>query len=198
MKLSFICCPHRCTVVGNPGRVLGFFWQILLRGVLGVVRKSGGGGVLFYYIIMWKFFKNRYRGYMKCPLLSPLCASMAALFKKAIVRLNDDVWMIFFVRRSNSKRNSNSSKFCWISEYFCWSRRRDWSYYLPSVLEKLLLCEVKSLRILFQYFLLLNCFKNNALLKHSPDGVLLLASEDLFKFQQKKQNWKLFDFWKSK
>jgi hypothetical protein len=26
---------------------------------------------------MWKFFKNLYRGYMRCPLpLSPLCASM--------------------------------------------------------------------------------------------------------------------------
>jgi hypothetical protein len=38
---------HRCTVVGNSGGgPLGFFWQILLRGVLGVVRKSGGGRVL--------------------------------------------------------------------------------------------------------------------------------------------------------
>ncbi len=34
---------HRYTVVENPGEgVLGFFWQILLRGVIGVVRKSGG------------------------------------------------------------------------------------------------------------------------------------------------------------
>jgi hypothetical protein len=31
---------HRCTVVGNPRGVLGIFWQILLRGVLGVVGKS--------------------------------------------------------------------------------------------------------------------------------------------------------------
>ena len=47
---------HRCTVVGNPGgSVLGFFWQILLRGVLGVVRKSGV--VVFYCIFMWKFLK---------------------------------------------------------------------------------------------------------------------------------------------
>ena len=31
---------HRCTVVGNPGGVGPcFFWQILLRGVLGVMRK---------------------------------------------------------------------------------------------------------------------------------------------------------------
>ncbi len=42
------------------------FWQIILRGVLGVVRKLGGG-VVFYCIFMWKFFKNRYRGYMRCP-----------------------------------------------------------------------------------------------------------------------------------
>jgi hypothetical protein len=35
---------HRCTVVGNPGGVLGVFWQILLRVVLGVVRKSGRWG----------------------------------------------------------------------------------------------------------------------------------------------------------
>ncbi len=42
--LPFIRRNHRCTVAGNPGwGVLGFFWQILLRGVLGVVRKSGGG-----------------------------------------------------------------------------------------------------------------------------------------------------------
>jgi hypothetical protein len=30
---------HRCTVVGNPGGDPWDFWQILLRGVLGVVRK---------------------------------------------------------------------------------------------------------------------------------------------------------------
>ncbi len=61
---------HRCTVVGNPGGILGVFWQILLRGVLGVVRISGGG-VVFYCIFMWKFFKNLYRGYMRCPPLPP-------------------------------------------------------------------------------------------------------------------------------
>jgi hypothetical protein len=47
---------HRCTVVGNPGGGPSGLWQILLRGVLGVVRKSVWGGH-FYCIFMWKFFK---------------------------------------------------------------------------------------------------------------------------------------------
>jgi hypothetical protein len=52
-KRKYFRQKHRCTVVGNPGGgVLGFFWQILLRGVLGVVRKSGGGGrvLLHFYV----------------------------------------------------------------------------------------------------------------------------------------------------
>ncbi len=40
---------HRCTVVGNPGGGgPWFFRQILLRGVLGVVRKSG----FFFFIAL--------------------------------------------------------------------------------------------------------------------------------------------------
>jgi hypothetical protein len=47
---------HRCTVVGNPGGwVLGIFWQMLLRGVLGVVRKSGG--VVFIAFLCGSFTK---------------------------------------------------------------------------------------------------------------------------------------------
>jgi hypothetical protein len=42
---------HRCTVVGNPrgGGVFGDFWQILLRGVLGVCEKirEGSGFIAF-------------------------------------------------------------------------------------------------------------------------------------------------------
>ncbi len=48
-----------CTVVGNPGGgggVLGFFGRILLRGVLGVVRKSGGGGGSCYISFLFGSF----------------------------------------------------------------------------------------------------------------------------------------------
>ncbi len=41
----------------SRGVVLGVFWQILLRGVLGVVRKSVWVGGLLYCIFMWKFSK---------------------------------------------------------------------------------------------------------------------------------------------
>jgi hypothetical protein len=42
------------------------FWQILLRGVLEVVRKLEGGGsfLLHFYV---EVFQNLYRGYMRCP-----------------------------------------------------------------------------------------------------------------------------------
>ncbi len=43
-----------------------FFWQILLRGVLGVVRKSVGGH--FYCIFMWKFSKICIGGTWGAPL----------------------------------------------------------------------------------------------------------------------------------
>ena len=59
----------------SKGGVLGFFWQILLRGVLGVVRKLGG--VVFYCIFMWKFFKNLYRGNIRCT--PPVCIYAFAL-----------------------------------------------------------------------------------------------------------------------
>jgi hypothetical protein len=65
--------PHRCTVVGNPGGGgTWFFWQILLRGVLGVVRKSVGGKsfLLHFYV---EVFKNLYRGYMRCLPSPPVC-----------------------------------------------------------------------------------------------------------------------------
>ena len=50
--------------------VLGVFWQILLMGVLGVVRKSGGGSFLLHFYV--EVFQNLYRGYMRCPL-PPVC-----------------------------------------------------------------------------------------------------------------------------
>ncbi len=65
---------HRCTVVGNPGGVLGVFWEILLRGVLGVVRKLEGGSFLLHFYV--EVFQNLFRGYMRCPPSTPLCASM--------------------------------------------------------------------------------------------------------------------------
>jgi hypothetical protein len=43
---------------------------------------------MFYCIFMWKFFKNLYRGYMRCPPppLSPaLCASMILTWKSEVV-----------------------------------------------------------------------------------------------------------------
>ncbi len=58
---------HTCTVVGNPGGVIGYFWQIILRGVLGVVRKSVGGGGSFLLHFYVEVFKNLDRGYMRCP-----------------------------------------------------------------------------------------------------------------------------------
>jgi hypothetical protein len=71
---------QRCTVVGNPGEggSLGFFGKFFWGGYLGLWENQGGG-VVFYCIFMWKFFKNLYRGYMRCPPsppLPPLCASM--------------------------------------------------------------------------------------------------------------------------
>jgi hypothetical protein len=53
---------------------LGFFWQILLRGVLGVVRKPVGGSFLLHFYV--EVFKNLYRGYMRGPLPPPLFAFM--------------------------------------------------------------------------------------------------------------------------
>ena len=50
-------CNHRCTVVGNPGGGPWVFWQILLRGVLGVVRKSVGE-VVFIAFLCGSFQKS--------------------------------------------------------------------------------------------------------------------------------------------
>jgi hypothetical protein len=36
---------------------------------------------VFYCICMWKFFKNLYRRYMRCPPPPPLCASMRVALK---------------------------------------------------------------------------------------------------------------------
>ncbi len=65
---------HRCTVVGNPGGVLGFFWQILLRGVLRVVRKSGWGScyIAFLYRSFSKIFIGGTWG-APLPPLPPVC-----------------------------------------------------------------------------------------------------------------------------
>jgi hypothetical protein len=42
------------------------------------VRKSGG--VVFYCIFMWKFFKNLYRGYMRCPPPSHLSPTPVCIY----------------------------------------------------------------------------------------------------------------------
>ncbi len=64
---------HGCTVVGNPGGGGGpwGFGQIVLRGVLWVVRKSRGFCVLFH------FYATIFRTLRPSPL--PLCASMLNL-----------------------------------------------------------------------------------------------------------------------
>ncbi len=65
---------HRCTVVGNPGvggGVLGVFWQIFLREVLGVVRKSGGGGLCFI-AFLFESFSKIFLGVHEVPLPLPL------------------------------------------------------------------------------------------------------------------------------
>ncbi len=74
---------HWCTVVGNPGGggSLGVFGQILLRGVLGVVRKSVGG-VSFLLHFDVEVFQNLYRVYMGCPP-SPPCVHL--LFKHCVI-----------------------------------------------------------------------------------------------------------------
>ncbi len=70
---------HRCTVVGSPGGggYLVFFWQILLRGVLGVVRKSVRGSLLLHFYV--EVFQNLYRGYMRCPH-SPLSSPPVCIY----------------------------------------------------------------------------------------------------------------------
>jgi hypothetical protein len=103
---------------------VGAPWVFLanpFEGVLGVVRKSGG--VMFYCIFKWKFFKNLYRGYMRCPLLpslSPLCASMPtglgsiAIFDEAI---NTYFLIIFYgFQQSDFQR----------SDYFPKKTQRSW------------------------------------------------------------------------
>ena len=64
---------HRCTVVGNPGGVsLVFLANSFDGGTWGCEKIRGG--VVFYCIFMWKFFKNLYREYMRCPPpLPPVC-----------------------------------------------------------------------------------------------------------------------------
>ncbi len=45
--------------------VLGFFWQILLRGVLGGCEKIRGGRVLLHFYV--EVFQKSLKGYMRCP-----------------------------------------------------------------------------------------------------------------------------------
>ena len=97
---------HRCTVVGNPGRgVLGFFWQILLRGYLGLWENQRGVGV-FYCIFMWKFFKNLYKRYMRCPLPPPPCVHL--WFKQNVLNYK------------NRKRECRAQK-CFYELFVDWS-----------------------------------------------------------------------------
>jgi hypothetical protein len=53
---------HRCTVVGNPGGVLGFFLTNSFEGDTWGCEKIWEVGVMFYCIFMWKSFKDLYRG----------------------------------------------------------------------------------------------------------------------------------------
>jgi hypothetical protein len=78
---------HWCTVVGNPGGAGSWvFWQILLRGVLGIVRKSVGGGVVFISFLCGSFQKIFIGGTWGAPPPAPsLCASMATSFTLIVV-----------------------------------------------------------------------------------------------------------------
>ena len=60
---------HRCTVVGNPGGGSLFFLPNSFQGGTWGCEKIRG--VVFYCIFIGKFFKNLYRGFMRCPPLSP-------------------------------------------------------------------------------------------------------------------------------
>jgi hypothetical protein len=75
------------------------FWQILLRGVLGVVRKSVGGGVVLLHFYV-EVFKNLYRGYMRCPpLLPPVCIYVWNIFWPSDV--TKSYYSIFVFGRNN-------------------------------------------------------------------------------------------------
>jgi hypothetical protein len=80
---------HRCTVVGNPEwGSLGFFGKFFWGGYLGLWENQGG--VVFYCIFMWKFFKNLYTGYMRCPPPPspppPVCIIGPGKFKFLFIR----------------------------------------------------------------------------------------------------------------
>jgi hypothetical protein len=73
-KIKIVYLPHRCTVVGNQGGVIGVLAKVFLGGYLGLSENVGGS--LFH---LFHFLLHFYVTIFRTLPPSPLCASMTYL-----------------------------------------------------------------------------------------------------------------------